>query len=592
MKLLWRLGKETIRYKALYAIAIFSTLALTIVNLAAPKILSSMTAIVEQGATENATKKIGVLTVILISLYLLKILFRYLSNYLAHKAAWNLVEDLRVRLYSHIQGLSMYFFGNKQTGDLMSRVVNDAATFELLYAHIIPEIVTNVVTVVGVMIILLTINVKLALLTCIPIPLILFSGWFFAVKIRPNFKVSQKALAGLNAKLQDNFSGVHEIQAFGQEEYETNQISKQAGVFTKAMLHALNLSAVFHPTVEFLSSTGTVILVGAGGILALGGSLSISDIVAFLLYLSLFYTPISGLARLLEDVQQAYAGAERVMMILDTPTDIKNAIDAKDLTNIQGSITFDSVDFQYENQIPVLKNIQFTCKPGQMVALVGPTGVGKTTLTQLLSRFYDPTHGRILIDGKDIRGVTLESLRANISPVLQDTFLFNGTIAENIGYANPNADYEEIIVAAKAARIHDNIMEMPNQYDTNVGERGMRLSGGQKQRIAIARAILRKAPIIILDEATASVDVETEKEIQSAIADLAGTRTILAIAHRLSTIQNADIILVLQKGEIVQKGTHKELMEQEGLYRRLNLAQNKYSSNDKVTQEQVTVNNF
>jgi len=592
MKLLWRLGKETIRYKALYAIAIFSTLALTIVNLAAPKILSSMTAIVEQGGAENATKRIGVLTVILISLYLLKILFRYLSNYLAHKAAWNLVEDLRVRLYSHIQGLSMYFFGNKQTGDLMSRVVNDAATFELLYAHIIPEIVTNVVTVVGVMIILLTINVKLALLTCIPIPLILFSGWFFAVKIRPNFKVSQKALAGLNAKLQDNFSGVHEIQAFGQEEYETNQISKQAGIFTKAMLHALNLSAVFHPTVEFLSSTGTVILVGAGGILALGGDLSISDIVAFLLYLSLFYTPISGLARLLEDVQQAYAGAERVMMILDTPTDIKNAIDAKELTNIQGSITFDSVDFQYDKRIPVLKNIQFTCRPGQMVALVGPTGVGKTTLTQLLSRFYDPTHGRILIDGKDIRGVTLESLRANISPVLQDTFLFNGTIAENIGYANPNADHEEIIVAAKAARIHDNIMEMPNQYDTNVGERGMRLSGGQKQRIAIARAILRKAPIIILDEATASVDVETEKEIQSAIADLAGTRTIVAIAHRLSTIQNADVILVLQKGEIVQKGTHKELMEQEGLYRRLNLAQNKYSANDKAAEQQVTANNF
>ena len=575
MKLLWRLGKEALKYKVLYAIAILSTFLLTMINLAAPKILTSMTSIVENGKLADSTSKIIVLTAVLIALYLLRILFRYLSNYLAHKAAWNLVQDLRVRAYNKIQNFSMSFFQDKQTGDLMSRVINDTATFELLYAHIIPEMVTNIVTVVGVMIILLTINVKLALLTCIPIPLILFSGWIFAKKVRPNFKVSQKALASLNSKLQDNFSGVHEIQAFGQEAYEKDQVTAQAGVFTKAVLHALNLSAVFHPAVEFLSSTGTVIVVGIGGMLALRGEMSVSDIIAFLLYLSLFYTPISGLARLMEEVQQAYAGAERVMMILDTPNEIENASDAEELKNVNGSITFDSVDFQYEEEMPLLKNIAFSCKPGQMVALVGPTGVGKTTLTQLISRFYDPTHGRVLIDGKDIRNVTIESIRANIAPVLQDTFLFNGTIADNIGYADPKADLDEIIVAAKAARIHDSIMDMPNQYETKVGERGMRLSGGQKQRIAIARAVLRKAPIIILDEATASVDVETEKEIQKAIADLAGTRTIVAIAHRLSTIQNADLILVLDEGKIVQSGNHKELMEQEGLYKRLNLAQSK-----------------
>lgn len=573
MKMLWKLTKEAARYKGLYVMAILSTLGLTIVNLAAPKILSSMTGVVEKGVDDAALNVIIRLAVILLVLYLLRILFRFLSNYLAHKAAWHLVGDLRSRMYDKLQSLDLGFFHDKQTGDLMSRIVNDTRDFELLYAHMIPEMITNIVTFLGVLIILLTINWKLALITCCPIPLILLSGVVFAKIVRPFFKASQKCMGELNAQLQDSLSGLHEIQSFGQEAYESERMRAQNFEQVKAMLRALRASAVFHPCVEFLSSAGTILVVFFGGYLAYKGQLSVEDIVAFVLYLSLFYAPVSGLATLLENLQQSLAGAERVTLILDTPSAIQNAKNAQDLGTVEGAIAFENVSFHYSNEIPVLKNISFSCKPGMMVALVGPTGVGKTTTTQLISRFYDPIEGRILVDGKDIKEVTLESLRHNISPVLQDTFLFNGTIAENIGYAKPDATIQEIEEAAKAANIHEDILNMPEQYETKVGERGLRLSGGQKQRVAIARAILRQSPIIVLDEATASVDVQTERQIQKAIKNITGKRTIIAIAHRLSTIKDADMILVIHEGEIVERGTHEELLALKGLYYKMQQAQ-------------------
>ena len=573
LHMLWKLTKEASRYKGLYLVAILSTFLLTLVNLAAPRLLSEMTGVVEAGVTERSLVFIFWLSGGLLALYCVRVLFRFLSNYLAHKAAWYLVGDLRSRLYAKLQTLDMGFFHDKQTGDLMSRVVNDTRDFELLYAHMIPELITNFVTFGGVLLILLTINWRLALITCCPIPLILLSGVVFAKRVRPYFKASQRSMGELNAKLQDNLSGLHEIQSFGQEDWENSRVSEKNYQQVRAMLRALRASAAFHPAVEFLSSAGTVLVVLFGGLFAWQNQLSVADIVAFMLYLSLFYTPVSGMATLLENFQQSLAGAERVALILETQPAIHDLPGARDLGRAQGAIAFEDVSFSYTEGVPVLRHVSFSCRPGMMVALVGPTGVGKTTITQLLSRFYEPDSGCVRIDGRDIRTLTLESLRRNISSVLQDTFLFNGSIAENIGYADPGASREEIEQAARAAGIHADILAMPEQYDTQVGERGLRLSGGQKQRVAIARAILRRSPIIILDEATASVDVETEREIQRAIHRLTGTRTILAIAHRLSTIRDADLILLLKDGEIAERGTHEELMALHGEYYRMQAVQ-------------------
>jgi len=476
-----------------------------------------------------------------------------------------MVNRVRCLVYDHLQKLSMSYYHDKQTGQLMSRVINDTGTFENLIAHALPEISTSGLTIIGVLIILFMINPTLALFVCIPIPFIAVVSLLPRL-MRKYFRRGQEKIAELNAVLQDNFSGIKEIQVFNKQEQESLKVREKSTQHVKALIKALFYAGILHPSVAFITTLGTIVVLIGGPLLAIRTGLNISDVVAFLLYLNLFYTPIATLTRIVEDVQQGLAGTERVFEILDIEPDIKDSPNAVKVGRLSGQIEFRNVTFSYQDDIDVLKNISFEAKAGQMVALVGPTGVGKSTISGLIARFYDPTSGSIKMDGTNIKDMTLESLRNQLSLVLQDVFLFNGTIGENIAYGTDGATPEQIEEAAKIACVDEFVESLPEKYDTIIGERGVRLSGGQKQRLSIARSVLRNSPILLLDEATSAVDTETEREIQNAIGKIIGKRTIIVIAHRLSTIKKADLIIALQDGKIAECGSHEELIKKDGIY--------------------------
>jgi ATP-binding cassette subfamily B protein len=565
MKLLLQLVKESRPYWLYLFIALMAIIGLTAAQLYAPLVVRELTRMATDRDPRLAEEALR-MGLILAGVYLLQAVCAYIRSYYTHFAAWHFVADLRAKIYAHLQRLSMKFYHDKQTGQIMSRVVNDTNNVEVLIAHALPDILVNITILIGVAIILFIINPVLAALSLVAMPILVVMSVVFAKRVLPIFREAQQVLGDLNANLQDNISGMKEIQVFNQHRREQEKIAGSARGHANAILKALRLSAAYGSAVQYFSSIGTVVVIAYGGYMALQGRLDVADIVAFLMYLAIFFGPVTQLARINEDLQTSIAGAERVFEILDADIDVKESPTPHKLTNVRGHIKFEGVSFQYVEGQDVLKNINVEINPGEIVALVGPTGVGKTTFINLINRFYDPISGSITLDGHDLRDVSLRSLRGNMSNVIQDVFLFNDSLAENIGYGRPNAPREEVIAASKTARAAEFIEALPQSYDTLVGERGMRLSGGQKQRVSIARAVLRDKPILILDEATAAVDVETEKQIQAAMNDVMHGRTTIIIAHRLSTIKKADKIIVLKDGAVEDIGSHEELLARGGLY--------------------------
>ncbi|MCS0653737.1 ABC transporter ATP-binding protein [Cytobacillus firmus] len=502
----------------------------------------------------------------LLALYVTSTLLQFVVNYWGHKLGINIETDMRQQLFQHVQRQSFRFFDNTKTGHIMSRVTNDLMDIGELAHHGPEDLFIAVMTFVGAFWIMLTINVKLALVTIFVLPFLVWLITFCNIKMNKAWKRMYGEIADVNAQVEDSVSGVRVVQSFTNESYEIERFKENNGRFRLAKLAAYKIMSFSASGVYMLTRLVTLIVLVYGSWLSFSGQLSYGELVGFVLYVNVLLKPIDKISALMELYPKGMAGFKRFLEIIDTEPEIEDTKDAIEVESLRGDIRFQDVSFSYDEHKSVLEGIDLQINAGETVAFVGPSGAGKTTICSLIPRFYDVNGGSIKIDGMDIRDMTKKSLRSHIGIVQQDVFLFTGTLKENIAYGMLGATDEQIADAAKKAHLQDFIASLPDGWETQIGERGLKLSGGQKQRIAIARMFLKNPPILILDEATSALDTETEQIIQTALNELAVNRTTLVIAHRLATIRNADRVVVVTEDGIAEEGTHDELIEKNGIF--------------------------
>jgi ABC-type multidrug transport system fused ATPase/permease subunit len=485
----------------------------------------------------------------------------------------NVLYNLRSQIFGKIQELSLGFFDQHEAGDLMSRLTNDTDVINQVLTMGLNRFFSSALTLVGILLAMLALNWRLALVSFSVLPIMVLSTVFFSGRARRAFRLTRKTIGGVSAELEENIAGVKVAQAFSREQANVEAFRQVSAANRDANVTAESITAAFAPTLDVLATVGVAIVVGFGGYLVLNNLATVGIIVAFVQYVRRFFEPVRAISMIWANLQSAIAGGERIFELLDTPPAIVDAADAVELPSIEGRIAFEDVCFEYHPGERVLQDVDLVAEPGQTVALVGPTGTGKTTVINLIGRFYDVCGGRVTVDGHDVREVSHASLRSQMGIVLQDTFLFSGTVMENIRYGRLDASDEEVVEAAKLANAHDFITRLPQRYQTELTEQASNLSQGQRQLISIARAVLARPRILIMDEATSSVDTRTELLIQNALQELLQGRTSFVIAHRLSTIRDADQVIFIQDGRIAERGTHEELLAKQGLYHDLYVSQ-------------------
>lgn len=524
---------------------------------------------VDQVLSEKNTTMLNWIVLSIIVVFVIRGIAYYGQSYLMNYVGQRVIIDIRKAVFEKLQRLSMSFYDKHKTGTIMSYVTNDVSALQSAMVDNVVEMITETVILVASIVMMIYLDWKLFLVTFATFPVVLFFIDSFGKRIRKSGSRIQEAAADITSVLQEVASSPRVIKSFVREGYEVDRFDKENMNNFRANMKYAQLSSTLTPTIEFVAAVGVSIILWYGGNSVINGSITAGSLVAFLTYAVNISNPIKRLSRVIGNIQKALAAAQRVFDVLDLPEDIKNAPDAKALPKVKGDVRFNDVSFAYNENEEVLSHVSFEVKPGEMVAFVGPSGAGKSTVASLLPRFYDAINGSITIDGQDIRKVTLDSLREQVGIVPQETVLFNGSVYDNILYGRLDATREEVEAAAKAANAHDFIMQLPDGYATMLGDRGMNISGGQRQRISIARAILKNPQILILDEATSALDTESERVVQEALDRLMVGRTSFVIAHRLSTIKNADKIMVLEKGQLIEQGNHDELMSMDGLYAHL-----------------------